>query len=356
MSLRLLQILVAAEHRDQAMEILRADQRVPQWDTELADGRVLVQALLPATGNEPVLNELEEAFRETEGYRVIFLPVEATVPRLEDDPADDAPDGEPQDDSGQDEAIPAVDGAIRHADEEVGSKKVRARINREELYTDVSEGARASPYYMAMVALSAVVACSGLMLDDVAVIIGAMVIAPLIGPSMGIALSTALGDLKLGKAALRASVAGVTVAFVLSAGAGLLLDVDPSGAEIAGRTELTWGHLSLALAAGAAGAISLAQGVGAGLVGVMVSVALLPPLAVAGLLIGSGYLEGGTGALLLTAANVVCVNLAATAAFLIQGVRPNTWWEGDRRKRAVWIAGALWGGLLLALVAILALG
>lgn len=361
MSLRLLQLLVAAEHRDQAMEILRGDDRVPQWNTDLADGRVLVQALLPATGNEPVLNALEEAFRDTEGYRVTFLPVEATVPRLEDDPSETGPDGEAA--NGKGSGGGAVGGtrvdperSIREADEEVGSEKVPARINREELYTDVLEGSQASPYYLAMVALSAVVACSGLMLDDVAVIIGAMVIAPLIGPSMGIALATALGDLKLGRAALLASVAGVSVAFVLSAAAGLFLNVDPSGSEIAARTQLGWGNLSLALAAGAAGAISLAQGVGAGLVGVMVSVALLPPLAVAGLLIGSGYLEGGTGALLLTAANVVCVNLAATAAFLVQGVRPNTWWEGDRRKRAIWVAGFLWGGLLLALVAILALG
>ncbi len=355
MSLRLLQLLVAEEHRDRAMEILRGDERVPQWDMELADGRVLVQALLPATGNEPVLNELEEAFRDTDGYRVVFLSVEATVPRLEDDPSEGAPEGEggPEGEEGTGTDPKKV---IRGGEKEVGSEKVPARINREELYTGVLEGSQASPYYLSMVALSAVVACSGLMLNDVAVIIGAMVIAPLIGPSMGISLATALGDLKLGRAAMLASLAGVSVAFVLSAAAGLVLDVDPTGSEIASRTELGWGNLSLALAAGAAGAISLAQGVGAGLVGVMVSVALLPPLAVAGLLIGSGYLEGGFGALLLTGANVVCVNLAATAAFLVQGVRPNTWWEGDRRKRAIWIAAALWGGLLLALVAILMLG
>jgi uncharacterized hydrophobic protein (TIGR00341 family) len=354
MRLRLLQLLVAEEHRDRAMEILRGDERVPQWDMELADGRVLVQALLPATGNEPVLNELEEAFRDTDGYRVVFLSVEATVPRLEDDPSESAPDGEGR--KGEEGNGTDPKNVIRGGEKEVGSEKVPARINREELYTGVLEGSQASPYYLSMVALSAVVACSGLMLDDVAVIIGAMVIAPLIGPSMGISLATALGDLKLGRAAMLASLAGVSVAFVLSAAAGLVLDVDPTGSEIASRTELGWGNLSLALAAGAAGAISLAQGVGAGLVGVMVSVALLPPLAVAGLLIGSGYLEGGFGALLLTGANVVCVNLAATAAFLVQGVRPNTWWEGDRRKRAIWIAAALWGGLLLALVAILMLG
>jgi uncharacterized membrane protein len=145
------------------------------------------------------------------------------------------------------------------------------------------------------------------------------------------------------------------VAFSISVLAGLVVAVDPDVTEIANRTGLGWGNLSLALAAGAAGAVSLAQGVGAGLVGVMVSVALLPPLAVAGLLIGGGYLDGGLGALTLTAANVVCVNLAATAAFVIQGVRPGSRWEGDRRRKAIRIAVLIWGGLLAALVALIAL-
>lgn len=341
-ALRLVQLLVAEEHREQAMEILRADERSPQWNTALGDGRVMIQAILPAAGNEPVLDELESAFRDTEGYRILFLPLEATVPRLEDDPAEE---------DSEEEGTPE----IRGAEEEVGSEKVPARINREELYSDVVENSRSTPFYLAMVALSAVVACAGLMLDDVAVIIGAMVIAPLIGPSMGIALATTLGDLKLGRSALWASATGVSVAFGVAALAGAFLPVDPGGTEIAGRTELTWGHLTLALAAGAAGAASMAQGVGAVLVGVMVAVALLPPLAAAGLLLGSGEVEAGIGALLLTAGNVVSVNLAATAAFLIQGVRPLDWWEGERRTRALWVAAGLWGGLLAALAALIAL-
>jgi uncharacterized hydrophobic protein (TIGR00341 family) len=340
-TLRLVQLLVAEEHAARAMDILRSEERVPEWAVKLSDGRVLIQTILPATGNEPVLDELEGAFRDTGGFRILFLPLEATLPRVED--AREEEDEEP----GQRD--------FSDAEEEGGSKRVHARINREELYGDISEQSRATPYYLSMVALSVVVACAGLLLGDVAVIIGAMVIAPLIGPSMGIALATTLGDLKLGRAALSASFAGVSLAFVLSAGVGVVLPVDPEAVEIAGRTRLTWGHLTLALAAGAAGAVSLGQGVGAGLVGVMVSVALLPPLAAAGLLVGDGHMRLGLGALLLTTGNVVSVNLAATATFLIQGVRPNTWWEGQTRKRAVWVAALLWGGLLVALAVLIAL-
>jgi uncharacterized hydrophobic protein (TIGR00341 family) len=321
------------------MEILRADERVPQWEGELADGRVLVQAVVPATGNEPVLDELQDAFGETEGFRILLLPIEATLPRFpeEPDPEEVAPE------------------ELAEGGREVGSKRVPARINREELYADMAQGSKVSPYYLAMVALSAVVACVGLYMGDVAVIIGAMVIAPLIGPNLGVSLATTLGDLELGRSALLASLAGVTLAFTVSLLGGFLVEVDPSASEIAGRSALTWGHLTLALAAGAAGAVALAQGVGAGMVGVMVAVALLPPLAAAGLLVGSGHVAQGMGALLLTAGNVVCVNLAATAAFLIQGVRPNTWWEGERRTRAVWVAAFLWGGLLVALAVVVAL-
>ncbi|TVP50327.1 MAG: DUF389 domain-containing protein [Gemmatimonadales bacterium] len=141
---------------------------------------------------------------------VVFLPVEATVPRLEDDPAEEAPA----------DAVSAGAGAIQPRRR---SRRIGARINREELYASVAKGSQATGYYVVMVTLSVIVACSGLMLDDVAVIIGAMVIAPLIGPSMGIALATALGDLKLGRSALLASMGGVAVAFSISALAGLVV-------------------------------------------------------------------------------------------------------------------------------------
>jgi uncharacterized membrane protein len=85
----------------------------------------------------------------------------------------------------------------------------------------------------------------------------------------------------------------------------------------------------------------------------MVAVALLPPLVTFGMLLGAGKLSLARGALLLTAANVICVNLAGVATFVAQGVRPRTWWEADRARRATRNATLVWLLLLLGLAAIL---
>ena len=69
---------------------------------------------------------------------------------------------------------------------------------------------------------------------------------------------------------------------------GLLLPFDPQNEEIASRCVVAVGDVVLALVAGVAGAISFTTGMATGLIGVMVAVALMPPLVVAGLLLGAG--------------------------------------------------------------------
>jgi uncharacterized membrane protein len=129
--------------------------------------------------------------------------------------------------------------------------------------------------------------------------------------------------------------------------------VDPSVREIASRTEVGLSDVALALAAGSAGALAFTTGLSAAVVGVMVAVALLPPLATVGLLLGSGHPRLAVGALLLTLTNIVCVNLAGVATFLWQRVNPRHWWEADRAKRMVRVSGAIWLALLALLVALI---
>jgi len=90
-------------------------------------------------------------------------------------------------------------------------------------------------------------------------------------------------------------------------------------------------------------------------VGVMVAVALLPPLASLGLLLGSGYLFPALGAGLLLITNIICVNLAGVIVFWGQGVRPTSWWEEKRAQKATKISVVVCAGLLalLALAIIL---
>ncbi len=105
----------------------------------------------------------------------------------------------------------------------------------------------------------------------------------------------------------------------------------------------------LALAAGTAGALAFTTGIHTPLVGVMVAVALLPPLVASGLCVGAGRWTMAGGAFLLFLANLICINLAGVATFLVHGIRPRTWWEADKARKAARVALGVWLVLLAAL-------
>nr|MBS0020561.1 DUF389 domain-containing protein [Gammaproteobacteria bacterium] len=108
--------------------------------------------------------------------------------------------------------------------------------------------------------------------------------------------------------------------------------------------------VALALASGAAAVLSLTTGLPSVLVGVMVAVALLPPAATLGLMLGRGQPDLATGAALLLAVNIVCLNLASKIVFLVRGIRPRTWWEKAQAKRAMTIYLVVWVVTLFVLV------
>ena len=96
--------------------------------------------------------------------------------------------------------------------------------------------------------------------------------------------------------------------------------------ELASRSEVFLADVVLALVAGVAGALAFTTGIHTPLVGVMVAVALLPPLVAVGLLSGAGAWQPAFGAALLFWANLICINLAGVATFLAHGIQPRTWW------------------------------
>jgi uncharacterized membrane protein len=102
-----------------------------------------------------------------------------------------------------------------------------------------------------------------------------------------------------------------------------------------------------------AAALSITTGAPAVLIGVMVAVALMPPLATFGLLLGSGNVNLAIGALELVAVNMICINLAGVVTFLVQGVRPLNWWEASKAKKATRYAIIIWVSLLIILSALL---
>ncbi|MFY9329093.1 MAG: TIGR00341 family protein [Georgfuchsia sp.] len=330
MALRLIEMVLKEKDSGEVRELLKEHQVIEYRQIRLAEEEVLVRILLDAEQSEAVLDLLEKRYTGEEGNRVVILPVEATLPRAEPAPA----------------ATP---------EQPAPEEKSPERIGREELYEDIKDAALCSRVYLAMVVLSTIVAAIGLYYNSVAIIIGAMVIAPLLGPNMALALATTLGDLPLLWRALKTSLAGIGTTMVLAVIIGVLLNIDPASPEIATRDAVGIGDIVVALASGAAGALAFTTGVSTTLIGVMVAVALLPPLVAFGLLLGGGHSVPAMGALSLFLMNLICVNLAGVTTFLIQGLRPATWWEKDRAVKATRIAIALWAVLLAALAGMILL-
>jgi len=327
MALRLIEMVLREKDGDDVRTLLNECKVLEQRQIRLADGEILVRILLDAEQSETVLDLLEKNYAGREGNRVVILPVEATLPRPQQEPdATASPEQPPTE------------------------EKPPGRIGREELYEDIKDSARLSRVYMAMVALSTVVAAIGLNDNSVAVIIGAMVIAPLLGPNVALSLGTTLGDLSLLRQGLVTALAGVGAALALSVLIGVVLNVDPTLSEMASRTRVGPGDIAVALASGSAGALAFTTGISAVLIGVMVAVALLPPLVTSGLLLGGGHPALAMGAFSLFLVNLICVNLAGVTTFLVQGIKPTSWWEKDRAMKATRIAIALSVVLLAVLV------
>lgn len=162
-----------------------------------------------------------------------------------------------------------------------------------------------------------------------------------------------VGGFALLRRAVITNITGIAVAFVCAVAVGLLFSVDVTVPAIAARTKVGPADIVLALAAGAAGALAFTQGLSGAVIGVMVAVALMPPLVVCGMLVGEGEFSSASGAFLLTTANLICINLAGVSTFLAQGVRPRSWWEAERAKKATWRAIGAWIVLLAMLAVIL---
>jgi len=330
-ALRLLEVAVASEHESRVAELLERHERATSWRLESSTAGAVFHTVMPAEDTEALMDAIESVCVGHADLRMVLVPAEASVPHVESKPPEDRP---------------------RRSFVGIGSKW---RVSREELYEDASDGASVSPAFYLLIALSAVVASLGLLKDNVAVIIGAMVMAPLYGPNASLAVGTSLGDTRLLASSLKALGMGLGLALALSVLAGAVLPVDASIPSIATRTVVGYTDVVLALAAGAAGALAFTSGRVRALTGVVVAVALLPPIVAFGLLLGSGQVSLAWGALLLAAVNVICINLAGVAAFLLQGVGPRYWWEAERARRATRRAAAIWVALLVALVVILAL-
>lgn len=283
--------------------------------------RRLVQVYMRDGPAQALLDNLQTVLEKRDGWRINVSSLDVTIPQLP----------EPKDEK----------------------KAARAQNTREELLVQVASDAKLDWNFVIMVILSTIVAAIGLASDGVAAVIGAMVIAPLLGPILGFAMGAALGDLALLRRGMVTLVAGISIALAVSFLLAFVLPANWESQELMSRAQVRVDGLALAMAAGAAAALSMTRGASSALVGVMVAAALLPPGAALGLFAGYGQGELALRAGLLLALNVGALVLAALLVFRLSNIRPRTWIEQQHARRAVWLNAVLSGLFLIACVALI---
>jgi uncharacterized hydrophobic protein (TIGR00341 family) len=336
MSLRIIEISAPQSSSDKIKELAELYDAIDCWQSERRswlynndDTRITSRILVDVENQQNTLDALQRAISSNQDWRITLIPVETTLPK-----------------------------PVKSEKLSEGSKGkfkikdiLRGSVTREELYDDMEKGTRLSVDFLLLVVLSSLVAGIGLIQSDVAVIVGAMVIAPLLGPNLALAFGSALGSRELILKSIKANVAGLGLTLIVSISAGFFIPFDniQDSIEMMNRTNVGFASIVLALASGAAAVLSLTMGASSALVGVMVAVALMPPAVTMGIMMGNGQWEYAYGSSLLLTTNVVCVNLAAQSIFRLKGIKPRTWYEEKKAKKASLINISIWFAMLIIL-------
>lgn len=324
MTLRILEIVAAEGNVETILAAAKKHAAIDAWRvSKIGQERASVRVLAATDAVQPLIDTLQAALGADATARIVLLPALATIPEAK----------EAKDETQRVAPLPAA---------------------REELYAGVAQGAELNNTFLLLVFLSTLVAALGLLTDNVAVVIGAMVIAPLLGPNLAFAFGAALGDRPLMLNALRTNMIGIGITVGITALAGRFLPLDLTSRELLARTTVSYASVVIALASGAAAVLSLTSGLPTTLVGVMVAVALLPPAVTFGFMFGAGDVRQAIGAGTLLAVNLVSVNLSAQIILLTRGIKPRTWWEKQGAKQSVALSMTLWALLLTILIAAIA--
>ncbi|MGM0903793.1 MAG: TIGR00341 family protein [Bacillota bacterium] len=308
MDLQLVEAYIPDKYFDKVTESLHKFPLVSYWVSRESEERKLIRVLVETKNTEEVLNYLENVSNVVDGFEVLLFPVQSYLTRLTDEEKE----------------------KIKQEEKEDTTKIQRA--SRHELLGAIEKSSRITLNYTLLVILSAIVVTIGFIKDSEAVIIGAMVIAPMLGPVISIAFSSILGDFSL----IRHS--SITLLYAIAIGIGIaifcsfFLPVPLDNTEFASRTHVNLSDIVLALASGTAGALSIISRLPDALVGVMVAVALLPPTVVLGMSLGEGLWQEAYGSGLLLVGNISSVILAAIIVFSLSGIRPVKWKDVDRAK------------------------
>lgn len=196
------------------------------------------------------------------------------------------------------------------------------RGNRKALVERVQSGAHGGVDYHVMMVLSSGLASLGLLEDSTAVVIGAMLVAPLMGPLIGAGLALAQRNLVLYRDSIGVALLGLLVGFAISVLMGLLNPGFEPSLEIEARGNPDILDLGVAVLSGFVAAYALGRpGLANTLAGVAIAAALVPPLCVVGIGLTNGQPGVAANSTILLLTNLVAIILSAAVAFRLLGIR-----------------------------------
>ena len=231
-----------------------------------------------------------------------------------------------------------IRGAIEHGFARLNPQLTLVEQN--ELIWSAQKSASSNLDYTVMIVLSAALATLGLLTNSVAVIIGAMLVAPLMSPLSSFSTGMATGILHLTRRASVTLFAGVTLALLISIVMGVVLPIDTPTDEMLARGSPNLLDAAIALVSGWVAAYATARkGIPAALAGVAIAAALMPPICTIGLGIALRDIDLAFGANLLFLANIAFIIAAQYITFLWMGMHPTEAREGAslRQSRAWWL-------------------
>jgi uncharacterized hydrophobic protein (TIGR00271 family) len=206
-----------------------------------------------------------------------------------------------------------------------------------DVYNLLSQGAIPSVEYYVLTVLSCILSTIGLILGATAVIIGAMIVAPLMTPILAFSLGVIWGDIALIRISVQSILKGVFWGIVISAVIAYLIPLPTLSEEIIMRTHPTLFDVLVALASGIVGAYGYAnKRISNTLIGIAIAVALMPPLCTIGIGIGIRSYSVVSGAALLFFINLVSISLAGAVVFWTMKIHPVLADQGLVAKRAIW--------------------